>query len=321
MLYLLCSSFWSEPFDWYQIGQKFTIAAYLLSFIAITHYLLRWNEAWYQRMLQLCVLLAALSALGSMLVFYRANPFPETRLDGIGALTNVNEFANVYGLFALLAMGFALQARQLVDRAPFLLAIVAFVCFAWFGQSRTASASMLLALLLLMGLTLKHGRMLYLSFLVVLAGSLVAAFPDLLLQALHRGLGLRPEIWAHMWAEAKAAPVFGHGLVSLGSVDAGDQHFGSAHNAYLQVLWQGGVIGLCLFLAVLVMSFRLAWQRGRQRGDYTVFCILVFTACTMMTGVDTLIARPRDQWLLFWLPLALLLAYPGREPHPRRTTR
>ncbi len=317
MLYLLCSGFWSEPFDWYQIGQKFTISAYLLSFIAITHFLLRWNEAWYQRMLQLCVMLAALSALVSVLVFYRENPFPDTRLNGIGSLTNVNEFANVYGLFAILAMGFALRSRQLVHKVAFLLAITAFVCFAWFGQSRTAFASMLLALLILMGLTLRNGRVLYSAFLAVLAGALVVAFPDLLLQALHRGLGLRPDIWAHMWAEAKASPIVGHGLISLGSVDAGYQHFGSAHNAYLQVFWQGGMIALCLFLAVLMVAFRSAWLRGRQRGDYTVFCILVFTACIMMTGVDTLIARPRDQWLLFWLPLALLLGYAGREPHPR----
>jgi O-antigen ligase len=317
MLYLLCSGFWSKPFDWYQIGQKFTISAYLLSFLAITHFLLRWNEVWYIRMLQLCVLLAALSALASLLVFYRANPFPDTRLDGLGALTNVNEFANIYGLFALLAMGFALRTKQFIHKVPFLMAIVAFVCFAWFGQSRTAFTSMLLALLLLMGLTLRHGRVLYSALLAVLAGILIVAFPDLLLQALHRGLGLRPEIWAQMWTEAKASPIIGHGLITLGSVNAGEQHFGSAHNAYLQVFWQGGVIGLSLFLAVLMMAFRSAWRWGRQRGDYTVFCILVFTSCIMMTGVDTLIARPRDQWLSFWLPLALLLGYPGREPQPR----
>jgi len=317
MLYLLLSGFWSEPLDWYRFGQKLTISIYLLSFIAITHFLIRWNGAWYQRMLQVCVLLAAVAALASLLVFYRDNPFPDTRLAGIGALTNVNEFANVYGLFALLAMGFALQTRKLIYGVPFLVAIVVFVCFAWFGQSRTAFASMLLALLILMGLMLKNGRVLYSAILAVLAGTLVVVFPDMLKQALLRGPGLRPEIWAQIWAEAKAAPIAGHGLVAMVSVDAGEQHFETVHNAFLQVFWHGGIIGLCLFLAVLVVAFRSAWLRGRQQGDYTVFCILVFTACIMMTGVDTLIARPRDQWLLFWLPVALLLGYSGREPHPR----
>jgi len=57
--------------------------------------------------------------------------------------------------------------------------------------------------------------------------------------------------------------------------------------------------------------FRSAWLWARQGGDYTVFCLLVFAACIMMTGVDTLIDRPRDQWMLFWFPIALLLAYQG----------
>ena len=40
-----------------------------------------------------------------------------------------------------------------------------------------------------------------------------------------------------------------------------------------------------------------------------------------MTGVDTLIDRPRDQWMLFWFPLALLLAHqaPGSPPGPGTT--
>jgi len=45
--------------------------------------------------------------------------------------------------------------------------------------------------------------------------------------------------------------------------------------------------------------------------------MLVFTTCIMMTGVDTLIARPRDQWMLFWFPLALLLAYQSKAPRPQ----
>jgi O-antigen ligase len=317
MLYMLLSGFWSKPFDWYLLGQKLTISVYLLSFIAITHFFVSWDDNWYQRMLQICVLVAAVAALTSVLLFYRENPGPGTRLSGIGSLTNPNEFSNVYGIFALLAMGFALQPKNLVCKVPFLLAIVVFICFAWFGQSRTAFASMLFALLILISLTLQHSRVLYSVILAVLAGTLAVVFPDLLEQALLRGLGLRPDIWTQIWAEAKAAPIAGHGLISTVSVHTGGAHFDTAHNAYLQVFWQGGVIGLGLFLAVLGVAFRYAWMRGRHQGDYTVFCMLVFTTCIMMTGVDTLIARPRDQWMLFWFPLALLLAYQSKAPRPQ----
>jgi hypothetical protein len=39
--------------------------------------------------------------------------------------------------------------------------------------------------------------------------------------------------------------------------------------------------------------------------------MLIFVVCAMMTGVDALIDRPRDKWMLFWFPLALLLSFPA----------
>jgi O-antigen ligase len=94
----------------------------------------------------------------------------------------------------------------------------------------------------------------------------------------------------------------------------GKNVFETAHNAYLQAFWQGGVIGLGLLLLVLLVAFRYALAYGRQQGDYTVLCMLIFVVCTMMTGVDTLIDRPRDKWMLFWFPLGLLLSYRALIP-------
>ena len=309
MLYLLLSGFWSSPMEWFRLGQKLTISVYLLSFLAITQFLVQWNRGLFERMLQLCVLIAGVTAVVSILVFYSENPFPGTRLDGIGALTNVNIFANVYGIFALLGMGFALQAPPGPLKGLLLAAVGVFICFAWFGQSRTAFVSMLIGLSTLAGLMLEERKILYAAILAALAVTLTLLFPDVVEQALLRGKGLRPLIWTEVWAEAKSAPIFGHGLISEISVVSGETVFETVHNAYLQVFWQGGLVGLCLFLALLGLAFRNAWTWGFQQRDYTVFCMLLFTACTMMTGVDTLIARPRDQWMLFWLPLAILLAY------------
>jgi len=311
LFYLLLSGFWSEPMDWFRLGQKLTISVYLLSFITIPRYLVRWDNALHERSLQLCVLFAALAALTSLVVFYSQHPDPGERLIGMGSLTNVNIFSNVYGIFSLLAMGFALRTSRRGYRAVLLLAVGVFICFAWFGQSRTAFVSMLLALSALVVLMQKDRRLLYTTILAALAAALVFTFPDVVEQAWLRGKGLRPEIWTQAWAQALSAPVFGHGLISPVSIEAGGELFETLHNAYLQVFWQGGVVGLCLFLVLLGLAFRSAWSWGVQQRDYTIFCMLLFTACIMMTGVDTLIARPRDQWMLFWFPLALLLAYQG----------
>lgn len=313
MLYLLLSGLWSEPQDWYRLGQKLTISIYLLSFITITHFLVRWNRQYYERMLLGCILVAAVAAVTSIVIFYSDNPFPTARLAGLGSLTNVNEFSVVYGVFALLAMGFALRSQELAPKLLLLSAIGVFIAFAWFGQSRATLVALMIALFCLVGLGLRGRRLLYWGILATWLATLLLVFPDSVDGALHRGMGLRPQIWAQVWAEAKFAPLAGHGLISPLSIAAGDRVFANAHNAYLQVFWQGGAMGLGLFLLLLLLAFRHAWALGRQRGDYTVFCLLVFAACVMLTDLDTLIGRPRDQWMLFWLPVALLLSYPATQ--------
>jgi putative inorganic carbon (HCO3(-)) transporter len=172
-------------------------------------------------------------------------------------------------------------------------------------------------LLAIKGLTIKEKRGRYLMILPALVGALALLFPGTVEQALLRGLGLRPLIWSQAWDQALSAPIAGHGLITEVSINAGRNHFETLHNAYLQVFWQGGVIGLSLFLGLLAVAFRYAWNWGQQQRDFTVFCLLLFACCTMMTGVDTLIARPRDQWMLFWFPLSLLLSYQYMVPGPR----
>ncbi|MBE9540013.1 MAG: O-antigen ligase family protein [Proteobacteria bacterium] len=314
MFYLLLSGLWSDPLDWYRLGQKTTISIYLLSFIATTHFLVHWNRGLYERMLQLSVLIAAAAALTNVVLFYREHAFPGTRLDGIGSLTNVNEFSNMYGVFALLGVGFARRTQSLPYRVLLSLAIVVFVSFAWFGQSRTAFVSIIIALLASVILMPKERRALYTVILAGLVAVLALIFHDSAEQAFVRGAGLRPQIWAGVWEAAKSTPIVGHGFISEVSVAGGKRVFETVHNAYLQVFWQGGVIGLGLFLLMLAATFHHAWLWGRQRGEFTIFCMFLFVASTMMTGVDTLIERPRDQWMLFWFPLALLLAYQSTTP-------
>ena len=315
--YLLLSGFWSEPLDWYRLGQKTTVAVNIISFIAVTHFLVHWNHILFNRMLQAVILFAAMAAAVSIIVFYGHNPFPEARLHPIGSLTNINEFSNVYGVFALLATFFIMRVPGRTLKSLFLLSIVIFICVMWFGQSRTASASLAITLLCFLGLTSKTKRLLYITTFAIFCSFLFLSFPEALDQAIRRGQGLRPLIWAAVWDEAKSTPFFGQGFISTVSVEVAGHIFETAHNAFLQLFWQGGAVGVMIFLLLLAVAFRHAWSHGQQQGDFSVFCILLFAVCTMITGVDTLIDRPRDQWLLFWFPLALLLSYQSGAPRSR----
>jgi O-antigen ligase len=313
MLYMLASGLWSTPFELYKFGQKLTNATFILSFVILTHFLRTWYQAGFDRMLRFSVLFAAVSASVSLFVFYNDNPFTSARVRGLGSLTNVNEFANVYGVYALLAMAYALKARFFRERALFLFLVIIFIGFIWFGQSRTALLSLLMALCLLVITDGRQEKIKLIVLLVSVVGALGLAFPEALEQAWNRGGGLRPGIWQAHLKDVAQAPIFGRGIISAFSYDIDEYSFATAHNAYIQTLWHGGVIGLGLLLLLIASACWHAWRLGKEQGDYLVFSILLFTMAAMLTGVDTLVERPRDQWMLFWFPLALLISYQSTD--------
>jgi hypothetical protein len=321
MFYLLCTAFWAQQMDWYRLGQKFTISLYLVTLITATHFLVNWNPRLFGRMLHGLILVAAIAAASNMVYFYSAseNLFPGTRLWIYGSLTNPNEFSNIYGVFAILALGWALRAESLVEALPGAIAAILSLLLIWLGQSRTAFIALLLALLAMTCLSSRGRRATHwiIGVLSVAGLSLALLMPEVIEEAMLRGTSLRPDIWREIWLHALDAPILGHGLTPNVAVQLENiRLFETAHNAYLQVFWQGGLVGLGLFLALLARAAYEAWTLGSCEGDMTILCILLFTMMVMLTGVDTLIERPRDQWILFWLPVSLLLATRGKENLP-----
>jgi hypothetical protein len=309
MVYMLVTAAWSTPFGLYRFGQMLTISFYLVTFFAVTHILRTHFRAGFHHMLRIAIAVAAIAAVASLIVFYQAHPFPTARAEGMGSLTNVNEYANVFGVFALLAMGYGLKAETKYTRALYTLAVLCFVGFIWFGQSRAAFASLFIALFLCSFAGEKHNK----TRVAILTGCalvlLIGIFPHLLEMAWTRGVGLRPQIWQAMFVDIQQAPVFGQGLITPMNYMVEGVHFGIAHNAFLEALWHGGIVGLGLLLLLTGSALWYAHRLGRETGNFTVFAILVFCVLVMQTGVNGLISRPRDQWMVFWFPLALLVSY------------
>jgi hypothetical protein len=124
MLYMLTTAAWSTPFEFYRFGQMLTISFYLLIFLAVTHVLRTRFPTGFHHMLRICIAVAAIAAVASLIAFYHTHRFPTVRAVGIGSLTNVNEYANVYGVFALLATGYGLKAERKHARVMYALAVL-----------------------------------------------------------------------------------------------------------------------------------------------------------------------------------------------------
>ena len=89
-------------------------------------------------------------------------------------------------------------------------------------------------------------------------------------------LGMRLAIWRICAGIVPHFPLFGSGMDTFGSLmiryqTAGDLHYQEAHNDYLQLLTEGGVITFALVLAAIAAV--VAGVMRRLRADHGV-CLL-----------------------------------------------
>ena len=45
----------------------------------------------------------------------------------------------------------------------------------------------------------------------------------------------------------------------------------------LKICWQGGLVGLCMFIGVIAVAVANAWTLGKRENDMTMLCSLLVT--------------------------------------------
>lgn len=172
---------------------------------------------------------------------------------------------------------------------------------------------------------------------VAVAGFALATTPGALERVtnLDNGGNGRTELWEIAWKMSGDNPVGGVGLnqfreESMEYVrEPGNLEFVElivesphiVHNAYLQMLAEGGIVGLLLFLAVIGLSLSasiraLRLARGAGRHDMTALAqgILVAQIGILAAAFFLSIGHDFRVWLLLGLGPALLAAVRGTDP-------
>ncbi len=79
------------------------------------------------------------------------------------------------------------------------------------------------------------------------------------------------------------------------------------HNLFLSVWYQTGIIGLLLTFSMLGLIVRKIHQRWHAPEIRYFSCMLIFVLVACLVDSPTLIDRPSDAWLWFWLPFMVAL--------------
>lgn len=81
----------------------------------------------------------------------------------------------------------------------------------------------------------------------------------------------------------------------------------SAHSLYLQLWYQYGIVGILLFAALLISLLWKGWTCRAQPLARLGLALLVFAMVAMVSEVHSIFLRPSPFWVVFWLPVGILL--------------
>ncbi|MBD8108275.1 O-antigen ligase family protein [Erwinia persicina] len=124
---------------------------------------------------------------------------------------------------------------------------------------------------------------------------------------------IRFGIWEDALSYVQQKPWFGWGFgQEINFVNEIGQRVHTTHSLYLATLLKGGVVGGVLLLMVIVYGAYMAWQHFKAHraleASMLLFSLLFYTTQGMFV-----IGNPGTPWVLFWFPLALVMAQPGRR--------
>ena len=317
LLYLLLTTLWSQNPETHQafrvLVRALVLGGFVLAFAdsvrrgVVNDRIGRWFA--------LAGGLVCLAAIGSFLL----DSPPAGRLRGFGRALNSLSAAQAYTVVALFALHWASQATTFRARAVAVASALAASLAVVLTGSRSAWVALPAACIVqyLAARGWSNSRF---------AGTALAAVTGLGLAVvalaindstrgfvLPRGDSYRLDIWAAVVADVTAHGIwFGRGILSADDVSSAELSFRHAHNMYLSVFRQGGLVGCAILAATIAGTVGGLMRRLEHPDARLAIALLVAGLLFWLLGGRTLIASVGVQWWLFWLPVATAIGLRSR---------
>jgi len=281
---------------------------YVAMFLLSGGIIIQNNVERLSQLLYLSALVAVLSAIISLVVFNHDLYFHKeaARASGYGALYNPLLTAHVYGAFTCYWMTRWVSSQGSSQVKPLTFTLIIGLLLVQTG-SRTPFVGLGLALLWLLA---AKGSRRVLYALAVIATLALLQYIYAVNSNIWAGFSHRPEIWIESLRQISEAPWFGHGyeapmIIKLANLNT---LHSDPHNIELGVLYDGGVVGLALWVGLFVCALRYAWKYRSDALMLIASTWLLYGVGAGLTEGRAYMSRPKEHWFLIWIPMALIFA-------------
>lgn len=298
---------------------QFKTALYVFLYLGAIHILAR--EEWLEKSLTITFVLAGLFSIAGLLIHFTQQEqnifFSGQRLYDLGYGDYAN-FKNpiiaalyygafgIYGFHLLLTKTFRPWLRLL-----FMVCVLGLSLYLFCTLSRAVwlGYGLAIATTIILHHSLRSRKWLYLAgalFLVTAAW----LWPVIVNQQ-SRGFSLRDLIWAGWLERINEFWLFGAGAGSSFDICIFEmQCYNQVHNLYLQFFYEFGFIGAALLLLAIVHVSICAIDRkiwSHPIGSVGL-PLLIFGLVTALFDYHTVFNRPGVYWIVFWLPIGIILS-------------
>jgi O-antigen ligase len=315
--YMVASGLWTEAVYFDEEIAKLTLkylkrTLFILLFFLLTAVIRKQQPERFDDLLRILCIVASVSSVLTLFIWYRENPFPLSRPEGFTTIRWTIFTAYVYGTFCILSASYFFKATGLFWRTLFGLATLILLNYVLISQSRMAIGAVAIGLIVLFLSTPFRKSILFALLAAVSAAvTIVWVLPHGDMGLLERGLAYRPEIWGVYLEHALDSLLLGEGYftdprayVDVPGLVGLVPH---AHSGYLGTLRDGGIVGLILLTTVLGSALWQSYGVARRSGDYLYLALVLHLAACLATDTDRLITRVGALWIFIWLPLALVM--------------
>jgi len=267
--------------------------------------LVRYREESLQPIFFCSAIIALIASLFNLYTFVHTYS-PDLRMIGAGAFDNPLLSSHVFGFFCIYWLSVSMTCKRLPMLYLSLPALAVMFAAVLATGSRTPLVALSCAVFWLCFICWNRRSALLIATIAAVAACILLLFPQVITM---RGDSYRLEIWQIALERIAEHPWIGHGFDAPLSIDPGVGYsLMEPHSFALGALYYVGIFGFAPWLLIQLGALLRSWRERAQPLFIIASTWLVFGMGAGLTEGGEILDRPKEHWLLLWIPLALIAA-------------